>query len=389
MLRSMQFFASASVLSCFALVVGCGSSSGDDDTNSGSPNAGKGGTAANGGSAGSATTGGAAGLAGGTSGAGGSSAGMSPGGSGGSGGSTGGCTSLNLADGATGPNGLVRLYKKQDFVSFLGSVGTDSSHAYFSEGSGESSVLNRIAFADGSVEKLGTYGGSTTVVHGDHIYFVVTTDSAANKYALKSAPLSDVTTSTLLADDVGTLTALEADDDALYWSANGKPGVWSMPVTGGTPTNIAGAGDPNGMVLQGDSVYWLDFDSEYLERVPKTGGTPERLVEIFFGGMMASDANAIYWADSSAEEIDRWALGATQSTTLVNLDFFNEPEGLVVDGGTVYYATGFGCSEVWKIGADGSGKTQIAQGFETAGLLGVDPTHVYVIDFDGVYRVDR
>jgi hypothetical protein len=153
--------------------------------------------------------------------------------------------------------------------------------------------------------------------------------------------------------------------------------------------NIATDAQPNGMVLQANDLYWLDFNTDHLERTPAAGGQSEQLIEIFFGGMMAADSDAVYWADSSDESINRWAIGATSSTVLANLDLFDDADGLLVDNGTVYYAKGFGCTQVFQVQSDGSSKALLAQGFNEVGLIGVDATHLYLSATDGVYRVDR
>lgn len=393
MVGSMRNAVAFGALSALVFGAGCGSSSGDDDTSAagtsgmtGGAGAGAAGGAALGGSAGEGGTGGSAGLAttGGTGGA-----------SGSSGSSDGGCTQLVLPQGVTGPNGLVQVYASDDSTGgdvasgFVEPVGTDGDYAYFSEGYTASSTLERLSFTTGTVEKLGTMNGANATVKNGVLYYSVM-NTTTSKVQIWSAPVADLTTTTLLVDELGTLQQnLLADDDSVYWSETASGGVWSVPVAGGTPQDLARDAQPNGMVLQGDDVYWLDFNTEYLERVPKTGGAPEPLAPIFFGGRMASDATAVYWLDSSENTLNRWTPGASSPTTLDSFDFFDEPEGLVADGGTVYYALGFGCGVVWKVGAGGGDPTRVAQGFPSVGLIGVDATHLYVTATDSVYRVDR
>lgn len=341
-----------------------------------------GGHPSSGGSGGSATAG-SGGLPPG-GGTGGSSAGTSS--SGGTSGSSGDCSLPAL--GETRPNGFVRLYAKTDFLNFVEPVGIDGDYAYFSEGVSAQSTLGRIALATAAVEQLGTVTGSPMVVHGGSVYFA-STDATTSKTSLLSAPVDDPTTTIPLAQDVGSVQNLFADDQALYWSSNGTNGIWSVPLTGGTATDLASDGSTNGMILQGNDVYWLDFNSSYLERVPKTGGNTDKLVSIFFGGIMASDDQAIYWADGSEGTVNRWQLGASAATKLADLDILDDPEGIAADGGTVYYAVGFICGTVFKVSADGSNKTLLAQGFDSGGLIGVDATHLYITGDDGVFRVDR
>lgn len=399
MLGSMRSMVAVGAVSIVALGVGCGSKGGDDDgagatagtggataggaggTTGGSAGQGSptGGTGA-GGSAGKGGTAGSAGL-GTTAGTGGSS--------GGTGGSTSGCTSIHLADGETGPNGLVQVYKSASSSAFVAPVGMDGDYAYFADGFSTASTLSRLSLTSGMVEKLGTMNGGNATIRNGIVYYA-SADQTTNKVTISSAPVTDLTKTTTLVEDLTTLQQnLIVDETSVYWSENQGGGVWSVPLAGGTPKNLASASQPLGMVLQGDDVYWLDFNSEYLERVPKAGGTVENLTEIFFGGPMAADADAIYWLDSSANTLSRWALGASTPTTLASFDVFDDPDALIVDGGNVYYALGFVCAVAWKIGADGSGKTELAQGFNSVGLIGVDATHLYITSMGGVYRVDR
>jgi hypothetical protein len=319
--------------------------------------------------------------------------------SGGTGGSSAG-TSFSMGEGGvsddctlpetgeTRANGLVRLYTKMDFLSFVGRVGIDGNYAYFTDGTNAYSALGRIDLTTGAVAEVGTVNGTPIVVHADTVYFAMT-DSTTQKTALLSASLSDLTSPTLLVAAESIVGNLFADDQALYWSSYGSGGIWSVPLAGGTATNLASAGVPNGMVLQADDVYWLDFATSYLERVPKTGGNTEQLIAIKSDGVMAADDQAIYWADGSMGGINRWQLGASTATRVVDFDNSDNPNGLVVDGGTVYYSTGFLCGSVFKVSSDGRNKALLANGFHSGGLIGVDAAHLYITSSDGVFRVDR
>jgi hypothetical protein len=181
-----------------------------------------------------------------------------------------------------------------------------------------------------------------------------------------------------------------ADATTLYFAAQDSGGLYSVPLAGGTPTQLLPNVLTEGLVLQGTSLYWLDFNSEHLMRVATTGGTPESLVEIFFGGPMVGDAAGVYWVDTSDYTVNEWRLGASTVLQLdKSYDNFVQPAHLAVDGNDVYWVSSFGCGVLTRDAKDGTKSEFVVDGFDDPNYIGVTSSHLYVTDRGRAFVIDR
>jgi hypothetical protein len=329
---------------------------------------------------------GAAGLGGGA-GAGGSATAAASSGSGGmpAAAGTGPAACKVLGEGATGDHGLTLLYESPDFGAFYSPVGLDGDQLYFKT----RNKLMSYPLAGGDVAEVGTLTGSKHVVHDGTLYWVSASGVETTGNVL-SAPLSDLSTTTTIAESIDTPDIFQAGDEALYFSRRDPPAIFKLALTENTPQELVPTGNPNGMIVHEGYLYWLDFNTNYLERVPVTGGERERLVDVHFGGPMAASDQGVFWADTSLNTVERWSEGATASRELWAANSpFDGPEHLSVVGDTVYWVVGFNCGELYTAKADGSGLTRHTQGTNGADWVAATESHVFVLGRGGLYRAER
>jgi hypothetical protein len=235
---------------------------------------------------------------------------------------------------------------------------------------------------------LGTIPRLPSLLSGSNLIWFEpdTTDPTIGDW--KMAPITDRSAPTTITTGVPSAHGVLADATTLYYSTQ-QDGIWSVPLSGGSPSQLVPGVTDEGMVLQGSYLYWLDFSSSMLERVPLTGGNVESLIQVFFGGFMIADASSLYWTDSSLHTVNRWQIGASSSTTLASGDTFASPAGLAVADNTVYWTDSAGCGALHTVGSDGSAGQVHVSGFDQARGVLVDGGHLYVSDYRHVYRVDR
>jgi hypothetical protein len=336
-----------------------------------------------------ASSAGAAGSGGGSAGAqgGANSAGNGQGGSGQAGSDSSVCTDLSSTPGQTGPHGTLALAAQADILDFISPVGLVGADLYYISGG---NLMHVPAAGGGTPVTVGPFAGQTALLTGTTLVWFESTNADNTMVRLMTAPITDISASKSLADGLSTPQQVSVDADTVFYDSRSPDNIWSIPLTGGTPTNLVPGSSPLGMVAHGTDLYWLDFASSQLERVPKAGGTPVPLVPVFFGGPMAQDANDIYWADTSENTINRWTIGASSVTMLhESSDFFDSPDSIIVNGSSVYWTQGFICGSVWQVGVDGTGAQMLVQGFDSPAVFATDATHLYVGASQGIFSIDR
>lgn len=360
------------VWGAFCASIACGGGDGGNGGTAGSDGSG----AQQSGTSGSAGTGPGSGSGG--SGGGGSQAGSTQGGS------TAAAECEVLSEGETGAHGLTRVYRAEGFGAFYEAIGIDGDRIYFTA----DFKLMSYPVAGGTATEVGPYVGRRQLVRGGVAYgFKPGANGALG--SMVSAPITDTSTITTLAESIAEPKFLVADDTALYFDRLDPPSIFKVPLAGGTPEEIVPGGIPLGMISHLGNLYWLDFETNYLERVPVAGGARQRLAEVFFGGPMAADGDSVFWGDTSLNTIESWQEGATMTQKLdVGSGFFSQPAGLTIVGDTVYWVAGNRCGEVHRVKKDGSSKELYTQGTPGADWVGVAGGALFVLGGGGLFRVD-
>ncbi len=82
----------------------------------------------------------------------------------------------------------------------------------------------------------------------------------------------------------------------LFWTHTGSDGfgpLMTMPVQGGTPTELVARIPSSGFAVDAENVYWADSESLSIFRLPRSGGTP---VSVASGsGPVATDGSHVYF----------------------------------------------------------------------------------------------
>ncbi|WP_207217781.1 MULTISPECIES: hypothetical protein [Sorangium] len=363
---SMQTAAAAAGAVMVALaLLGCGSDGGDPPGGTGG-DAGAGGAQGEGGSA---DGGGGAGAQG--------------------GGGRWECEILDLQPGEVGPGGAVALFRTDDAVESIEGSALSGGYVYFSA----DYQLLRVPVAGGAAETLGDLPSGRHAIVGDTLVWTEELSSQRN-VRLLAAPVTSLSASTVLAEDILPPAMLALDATNAYYDQGDPQAIWKVALAGGSaPEVLVPSGHPLGMISHDGALYWLDFQTEQLERVPREGGTREPLAEVFFGGPMAAAGESVFWTDTSLHTVNRWRDGAAAIDVLHDIERVPNadpaPSAIAVSGDTVYWLQGFGCVELWQVKTDGTGARRTASGFFLADGLAVDEGHVVVVGREAVYRVDR
>ncbi len=296
------------------------------------------------------------------------------------------CDNLSLDVGATAAHGTTPLFKASSILDIIYGVGIVGSDLYFVA----NHQLEHVPIAGGAPVVVGPFAGEQALLVGSTLIWVEPAVAPATTVRILSAPASDISKPSVVADGVPDLELLIADADTAFFDTRTPANIYSVPIAGGTPKVLVASHSPLGMVSDGTTLYWLDFDAEQLESVPKAGGAPQLLAESFFGGPMVHEGNSVYWADTSQNTINRWSTGDTMTTQLWETgDFFDQPDSIGVNAGTVYWTQGTFCTGLWQLQPNAAKPELLVNGFQSGSVLTVDSTHLYVEATDGIYRVDR
>jgi hypothetical protein len=167
------------------------------------------------------------------------------------------------------------------------------------------------------------------------------------------------------------------DETSVYWtnpSQDFEPvgTVMSVPKGGGAPITLAsGQGITPAIAVDSDNVYWTSetfADAGLLVglvmSVPKGGGTPVTLVETpNIVSSMTVGVNRVYWASTVSPNVNAILSVPTKGgtpTTLVSGSVtasFDNPTGLVIDDGNIYWV---GSSGIMKMPLEGGTPTTVA-----------------------------
>jgi sugar lactone lactonase YvrE len=200
-----------------------------------------------------------------------------------------------------------------------------------------------------------------------------------------------------LATGFVTPTSVVTDGNLAYFTTYGGSRVKSVPLTGGTPTEIATATGPTMLALRGGTLYVAaiaDPRVGFIGQVLSVDLPASNPVQLWSGGspyQLTTDATHVYWTDQYRRTITRTPLGGGPVDDLVTVS--ETPQGIAVDGASVYFTTTEG--GVYSIPlsglADGGQPTPLATGLDYPLNLARDGASLYVAlwgqAYQGVVRI--
>jgi hypothetical protein len=285
-------------------------------------------------------------------------------------------------DGEPLPPGITHVLDTDIFGADL--AGVADGQVYYVDFDDEQ-VLKRMPVAGGAGTVVGPIGSNAPYLRGNDLILWWERPGSTGPYRLLSAPLSDLTATKVLADDVMNGEALQADATHAYYATRAPSNVYRVPLAGGVPPEVLVAGgSPLGSILHQGFYFWLDVSSRGLERLPVGGGTRERLTEVFFGGPMAAEGTTIFWGDTSLMTVEKWSQGGGR----VKLTS-GDPTSMVAADGVLYWLNGFINGSLRSVKADGTDAKTLLCGLDSPGLVFLDGEYLVLSAAPGILRVKR
>jgi hypothetical protein len=223
--------------------------------------------------------------------------------------------------------------------------------------------------ADGG-EALADAGGTDT--DGD--------TEAATSLAVPRPTGTDATT---LVASAPFLDALLADGSSVYWADN-TGAVWSVPLGGGTPLQLASTGVSDqfpSIALDANNVYIANGTA--ISSVPIGGGALTNLTTASGNtAALAIQAGSLYWVtESSPETINEMsAQGGSVATIASNLE---APSYIVNDANNVYWAD-IGTGDINSIPNGGGNVTVLVSNQGGINGLAIKGDYLYWSNFSGI-----
>lgn len=213
---------------------------------------------------------------------------------------------------------------------------------------------------------------------------------AANLYwvgakGIMSEPLAGGDETLLAGGGVFNCYGLTVDAQHAYWTNFDKNTVWSVPVAGGSPTQLAASPAPPYSIVAGpDAVYWVATSpgasgSSAIVSVPKGGGTATTVVSTAteYAGTIAVDSSRLYWALEQDSAIQAQPLTGGMPTTIASTSV-GPVTSMVLAGSTIYFVS-FEGGAVLSVPTSG-GTPKVLASNQRPLALAVDGSAVYFTD---------
>jgi hypothetical protein len=148
-----------------------------------------------------------------------------------------------------------------------------------------------------------------------------------------------------LASGLDTPMNIAVDKTAVYWTqwnlSSGRGAVMEVPLTGSVPTTLASPQiDPLHLAVNSTSVFWTDnAGNGPLMTMPLGGGTPTQVPGVFPTGAFAVDDANVYLqgaAPFATGTLARTSIGGGAPSVLASWEG-GPPGGIVVDAQRVYW----------------------------------------------------
>ncbi|MFL5291737.1 MAG: InlB B-repeat-containing protein [Myxococcales bacterium] len=165
-------------------------------------------------------------------------------------------------------------------------------------------------------------------------------------------------------------------------TADGASAIWSVPKTGGTPTQVAG-GLPKYIVADDGFVYWTDGTGIY--SAPVAGGTASQLTTSSSADRLALDERgALYWVDAG----DKGFVHRMENRIGVPITAEQAPSGAIaVDTAFVYFGNAGEASAnggaILRVPRTGGSVQPVAVTAAPVVAIRLDPQNVYYRDTSG------
>lgn len=302
------------------------------------------------------------------------------------------CMVLKLAQGTTAPDGVLALHAPPADAFgdvYGGGIAVADGYVYFDF----KAQLTRVPVAGGApqpIHSTSRVGEPFFVIDGNVVW--IDQDPMTMAYSILKVPASSSGSGTpsVVASAIDTPDVLAWDSTAIYFSNRDKSIFYKAPLDGSGATQLIANVLPLGAVAAGGNLYWIDDKASQVMSIPTTGGQTTALVSVFFGGPMVAEGSTLYWNDTSDEAINRWSPGDKSPTKLASFEFLNGAGSIAVSRGDLYYTPeGFGCGGIGRIPGDGSRGSTFAKDFDSPSGVALDADSVYVVAWNGVFKVHR
>ncbi len=184
---------------------------------------------------------------------------------------------------------------------------------------------------------------------------------------------------------------IAVDGTNVYWATDGDFTLWKLPLAGGSPVSLGGAGTA-GPATDGINVY-VGGGGEIV-KVPVGGGTPTTLVSLgpppdeSYGWDttdIATDGTNVYWVDQIYDWVRMCAVNGCGGIPTTLAASQNGPSHVAVNGTGVYWinsGTGNhdGAVQTCAISGCGGNPTTLASGLTEPWAIAVNATHVFWSD---------
>jgi hypothetical protein len=199
------------------------------------------------------------------------------------------------------------------------------------------------------------------------------------------APAGGGTPVTLATNQNLDPTSIAVDSAKIYWTNYGG-GVRSVPIDGGSVSNLAGGVAPWGITLAGGNLYYLAYaDSSYqaldLLRYTASPTTVTTLTSVPNVGNpvehgLASDSTNFYFTGSWIYSVP--LDGGTAKNLVTN---YSPPTGFAIDDTYAYWTSGnIDQGYIYKVPLSGGTVTTLATNQPYCSAIAVDATSVYWIN---------
>ena len=302
------------------------------------------------------------------------------------------CMVLKLAQGTTAPDGVLALHAPPADAFgnvYGGGIAVADGYVYFDF----KAQLTRVPVGGGAPQAIHTtsrLGEPFFVIDGNVVW--IDQNPMTMAYSILKVPASSSGSGTpsVVASAIDPPDVVAWDSTAIYFSNRDKSVFYKAPLDGSGATQLTTNVQPLGAVAAGGNLYWIDDKTSQVMSIPTTGGQTTALVSVFFGGPMVAEGSTLYWNDTSNESINRWSPGDKNPTKIASFEILNGAGSIAVNRGDVYYTPeGFGCGGIGRIPGDGSRGSTFAKDFDSPSGVALDADSVYVVAWNGVFKVHR
>jgi hypothetical protein len=259
------------------------------------------------------------------------------------------------------------------------SLALDPTYVYWTEG-GSSGAIRQVKRTGGAAATLDGTLSYPQIVKVDDPYVTWSASGASSGNGTVS--LQHIGSPTTPGTSLTAPFGVAIDGASIYWvsSAGGGVTAWSAPLSGGAGGSLGvatGAFVPQGMAVSASSIYFVAYLSGGgggLFQLPITGGTP---TEIWTGDSASQpvdvtlDSNNIYWTDQGDGAVYSMPLDGGTVSTMASKPTVTGPVRIAVDSTNVYFSDTAGMA-LYKVAIGGTTPTALVKGLGVVGVAADD-----------------